>query len=189
MQTNRELEGDSQDNFVEVKDPAETAMCMILGSAYLGLAKFCWEPLLSAQNWQLFVNVEGFFVTIALLALLIGLRPYLSPCSLQLSNKGIKYQGPYWPQRKTVNWDQVFRMYVSPELVVVLYHPKANSKGIWPLIVQSIYLADQDRIPEVFLKYSPVQPVMLSGPSWSTRLLLIVAFSAVVIWIVQSLVS
>jgi len=36
-------------------------MCVILASAYLGLAKYCWEPLRTADNWKLWINVEGFF--------------------------------------------------------------------------------------------------------------------------------
>src|SRR5436853_6111219 len=106
---------DSQDNYVENRDPTELAMCVILAAAYLGLAKFLWSKLVEAGNWKMLFNVEGFFVTIALVAIFVGLRPYLSPSSLQLSRHGIKYRGTYWPQRKTVNWDQVVQLYISPE--------------------------------------------------------------------------
>ena len=184
-------EGDPQDNFVEAREPTELIMCIVLAAAYAGLARYCWEPLKAvstqSNNLSLFVNVEGLFITIAILALLVGLRPYLSPCGLQLSKRGIKYRGPYWPQRKTVNWSQVFRLYISPELVVVLYHPWEGNKGIWPLLIQSVYLADRANIPEAFAKYCPINSVLLSSPSWITRLLSIVLFVLVVVWILQML--
>ena len=112
-----EAEGEAQDNFVESKEPSELLMCLVLASAYLGLAKYCWTPLLLAKDWKLLFNIEGFFLAIALLAILIGFRPYLTPSSLQVSKYGIKYRGPYWPQRKTVNWRQVTKIYLSPELI------------------------------------------------------------------------
>ena len=139
-------EGDSQDNFIEARDPAELIMCFILAAAYLGLAKYCWEPLLLVNNWKLLVNVEGFFITIAAISILMGLRPYISPSSLQISSRGLKYRGPYWPQRKTVNWDQVNQIYLSPELIILLYRPKTESKRPWPMLIMSIYLADRDKI-------------------------------------------
>lgn len=189
MQSTSESEGDSQDNFIEARDPSELVMCIILAAAYAGLARYCWEPLQKVGNWQLLFNLEGFFVCISLLALLVGLRPYYSPCNLQVSKKGIKYQGPYWPQRKTVNWSQVFKLYLSPELVVVLYHPGSKGKGIWPLFIQTVYLADRDRVIESIRKYSPVSAVMLHGPSLSTRLLLATLFVLIVIWILQRFVG
>ncbi len=191
MSNATDQEGDPQDNFVEAREPTEFIMCLILAAAYAGLARYCWEPLkaISTQsnNVSLLVNVEGLFITIAVLAVLVGLRPYLSPCSLQLSKKGIKYRGPYWPQRKTVNWSQVSRLYISPELIVILYHPWESNKGIWPLLIQSVYLADRENIPQAFAKYCPIQSVLLSSPSWTTRLILIVLFTLVVIWILQVL--
>jgi hypothetical protein len=190
MQMATETEQDeSQDNYVESRDPTELAMCIILASAYAGLARYCWEPLQRTDNWRLLANIEGFFITIALLSLLVGLRPYLSPCSLQISNRGIKYRGPYWPQRKTVNWDQVFRVYAGPELIVVLYHPRPNKKGIWGLMIQSIYLSEREKIDQSVAKYSPVPPVLLSNPSWISRLILITLFVLVVVWILQMLVG
>ena len=69
-------------------------MCLVLASAYLGLAKYCWTPLLLAKDWRLLFNIEGFFLAVALLSILVGLRPYMTPSSLQLSNRGIKYRGP-----------------------------------------------------------------------------------------------
>jgi len=187
MQCAQELEGDPQYNFVEAREPTELIMCLILAAAYAGLAKYCWEPLTRINNTRMLLNVEGFFITIALLALLVGLRPYINPSSLQLSTKGIKYRGPHWPQRKTVNWGQVFRLYVSPELVVVLYHPWPGNQGVWPLLIQSVYLADREKVPMAFKKYCPVQPVLLSGPSLTARIILILAFTAVVVWILQML--
>jgi hypothetical protein len=189
IQVPPEAEDESQDNFVESRDPTELVMCIILSSAYAGLAKYCWEPLRQTENWRLLVNVEGFFLTIALLSFLVGLRPYLSPCSLQLSNKGIKYRGPYWPQRKTVNWSQVFRLYMSPELIVVLYHPSKKNKGIWPLIIQSVYLSDREKIEQSILKYSPVEAVLLSNPGWPLRLMLLSGFVLIVIFILQMLMG
>ncbi len=184
-----EQEGESQDNFVESKDPTELVMCIILSAAYAGLARFCWNLLQSTGNWRMLANVEGFFLTIGLLSMLVGLRPYLSPCSLQISHRGIKYRGPYWPQRTSVTWDQVFRLYLSPELIVILYHPSKKSKRIWPLIVQAIYLADRDRVEESISRYCPVPPVLLSNPSWISRLTLAAVFVLVVIWILQMLLG
>lgn len=184
MQDGQQLD---QDNFVEKRDPAELAMCIILAAIYLGLARYCWVALIAANNMRLLVNMIGFFVTIALLSLIIGFRSYISPCSLQLSGKGIKYRGPYWPQRKTVNWDQVFRVYLSPELVVVLYHPIANNKSIWPLLIQSIYLADKDNVPKAILKYCPTSPIVLTGPNWMTRLLVIVGFVLVAVFVMEKM--
>lgn len=189
MQSSQEQEGDQQDNFVEARDPAELVMCTILSAAYAGLAKYCWEPLKASGHYSLLVNVEGFFITTSLLALLVGLRPYLSPCSLQVGGRGLKYRGPYWPQRKTVNWDQVFKLYVSPELIIVLYHIKPGSKMIWPMFIQSVYFADKDKVAKVVMKNSPLPVVKLAGPNWKSRLLLIVAFVLVVIWILEMLLG
>jgi len=182
-------EGDPQDNFVEAREPTELVMCVLLAAAYTGLARYCWEPLHASGNWRLLVNVEGFFLTIAVLSLLVGLRPYLSPCSLQLSKKGIKYHGPYWPQRKTVNWEQVFRLYVSPELCVVLYHTRPNRRGIWPMFIQSVYLADRERVWDAMIKYSPVPPVPMKGPSLTARFLFVSGFAFLVIWILEMLLG
>src|SRR5579872_894589 len=186
---NTDQEVDPQDSFVESRDPAELLMCIILAAAYAGLAQYCFTPLQIAGDWRLLVNVEGFFVTIALLSLVLGLRPYLSPCSLQLNRTGIKYRSPYWPQRKTVNWDQVTRLYLSPELIVIFYRPKANSKILWPLIIQSIYLSDREKIENSVLKFSPMPPILLSNPSWPFRLILISLFILIVIFILQTLIG
>ncbi|MBX9720323.1 MAG: hypothetical protein K2X81_02915 [Candidatus Obscuribacterales bacterium] len=180
-------EGDNQDNFVEAHEPAELVMCIILGAAFVGLGKYCFEPLRASGNWNLLINIEGFFLTIALLSILVGLRPYLSPSSLQLSHRGLKYRGPYWPQRKTVNWDQIYQIYISPELIVVLYHPKPEKKHIWPLLIQSIYLADKERVALSFLNYCPVNPIILKGPSWQLRLISLCLFGLLIIWILQNL--
>lgn len=190
MQTDKlDQEGDAQDNFVEARDPTELAMCFILASAYLGLAKYCWEPLLLAHNWKLLVNVEGFFVTISAISILVGMRPYMSPSNLQLSSRGIKYRGPYWPQRKTVNWDQIYRLYLSRELVVVLYRSKPGGKRIWPMFITSIYLAERDRIIPTFVKHSPVQPVIMTSPTIVSRIFMGILFLGVVIWILEMLMN
>jgi hypothetical protein len=184
-----ESEGEAQDNFVESKEPSELLMCLILASAYLGLAKYCWTPLLLAKDWKLLFNIEGFFLAIAGLAILIGLRPYLTPSALQVSKFGIKYRGPYWPQRKTVNWKQVTKLYLSPELIVALYHPKEGSRKVWPLIIPIIYLSDRERIAKVFIKYSPISPVILSSPALISRIIVILGFLAVIIWVLELLIQ
>ncbi len=189
MPNTPDYEGEPQDNFVEARDPAELVMCIILAAAYAGLAKCCWNPLRSSGNFSMFFSIEGFFGTTALLALLVGLRPYLSPCSLQISNRGVKYRGPCWPQRKSVNWEQICRIYVSPELIIILYHWKPDSKIIWPMFIQSIYLADKDKVAEVIAQKSPLPIIRISGPNWKTRLVLIVTFSMVVIWILEMLLG
>ena len=183
-----DTEGEAQDNFVEQKEPSEMLMCLILASAYLGLAKYCWTPLLLAKDWKLLFNIEGFFLGIAALSIMVGLRPYLTPSSLQLSRHGIKYRGPYWPQRKTVNWQQVEKVYLSPELILVLYHPTIGKKQLWPLIVTSIYLSDRDRIAKVFIKYLPIPPIILSSPALLSRVIMLLLFLAVVIWLLEMLI-
>ncbi len=183
-----DTEGEAQDNFVEQKEPSEMLMCLVLASAYLGLAKYCWTPLLLAQDWKLLINIEGFFLGIAALSIMVGLRPYLTPSSLQLSRHGIKYRGPYWPQRKTVNWQQVEKVYLSPELILVLYHPVMGEKRLWPLIITSIYLSDRDRIAKVFIKYLPIQPIILSSPALLSRIVMLLLFLAVVIWLLEMLI-
>jgi hypothetical protein len=176
------LENDSQDNFVEGKEPSELIFCLLLASAYLGLAKFCWTPLYLTSSWKLLVNVEGFFVTIAIIAILIGARPYTAPSSLQLSSRGIKYRGPYWIQRKTVNWDQVSRVYLSPELILVLYRPKAGSKRVWPMPIFSIYLAEREQVVKSFIKYCPIQAIMMKGPAQISWIILFTLLFALVLW-------
>ncbi len=184
MPRNAELEqeNESQDNFVEGKEPSELIFCLLLASAYLGLAKFCWTPLFMMKNWKLFFNIEGFFVTVALVAILIGARPYMAPSSLQISGRGIKYRGPYWIQRKTVNWDQVSRVYLSPELILVLYRPKPGSKRIWPMPILSIYLAEREQVIKSFLKYCPIQAVMMKSPALVSRVMLVVIVIVLILW-------
>jgi hypothetical protein len=182
-------EDESQDNFVESKEPSELLMCLVLASAYLGLAKYCYMPLWLAKDWKLLFNIEGFFLIIALLSILIGLRPYVTPSSLQVSRHGIKYKGPYWPQRKTVNWKQVTRLYLSPELIVALYRPKEKSKRLWPLIIPIIYLADRERIAKVFIKWSPISPVILSSPALISRVIILLFFLGVIVWILEMLIQ
>ncbi|HEY9713313.1 MAG TPA: hypothetical protein V6C72_07575 [Chroococcales cyanobacterium] len=182
-------EGDPQDNFVEASDPSELALCIILACAYLGLAKYCWDSLIQVANWKLLINVEGFFGIISAVAIMIGARPFLTPSSLQLSARGIKYRGPYWPQRKTVNWDQVVKIYVSSELLIVLYKPKPDSKRIWPMLIFAIYLADRERIPSCVLKYSPLKPVMMTSPTLVSRIVMGLMLFVVIVWILEMLMG
>jgi hypothetical protein len=188
-QIDKAEQNDSQFNFVEAREPSELIMCLILAAAYLGLAKYCWAPLLLSKNWKLLINVEGFLVTIALLSIVIGLRPYLSPSSLQISGKGIKYRGPYWPQRKTVNWDQVLRLYLSPELVIVLYRPVPDRKKSWYLLIPSIYLADRDQIGPAIGKLSPIEPIVMTSPALISRLTLAGIFFLLIIWVLEMLIT
>jgi hypothetical protein len=184
-----EQEGDPQDNFVEARDPAELIMCFILAAAYLGLAKFCWNGLLAAKNWKLLVNVEGFFVIIAVVSILLGLRPYMTPSSLQLSVKGFKYRGPHWPQRKTINWDQVKQVYLSQELIVVLFQPNPNSKQVWPMWIWSLYLAERDKIGRAILKYCPITPVIMTSPITVSSIVVIIVFLTFTVWLFYMFVS
>ena len=178
---------DLQDNYVENKEPAELMFCVILSASYAGLARYCWTPLEQSGQWNIFINIEGFFITIALLALLLGLRPYLSPSSLQISKHGIKYRGPYWPQRKTVNWTQVVHMYVSPELILIVYRLPNKPKSIRPLLVHSVYLADKDKVADSIIKYSPIEPTFVANPGFVTRLAQIIFFAIIVLWIANIL--
>ncbi|MBY0545749.1 MAG: hypothetical protein K2W95_00520 [Candidatus Obscuribacterales bacterium] len=176
---------DCQDNFVEEREPVELMFCVILAAAYAGLARYCWDPLEKSGNWLLFINIEGFFLTIAALALFIGMRPYVNPSSLQVSKYGVKYRGPYWPRRRTVNWSQVVQIYVSPEVILVLYLLPNKRKSMRPLLIHSNYLADRQAIVESVIKYSPVEPTLLGKPGWITRGAQYVAFSLFVFWIVR----
>lgn len=182
-------EGEPQDNFVEAREPTELTMCIILSSAYLGLARYCWTPLFMLKNWKFLVNVEGFCIIIAAIAILLGLRPYINPSSLQLSNKGVKYRGPYWPQRKTVNWDQVSQVYLSPELVVVLYFPRTNSRRMWPMLIESNYLAEREHIPAAFIKYCPIEPIVMTRPHILSVILTLIIGLAIIIWLAEMLIS
>lgn len=182
----RVLVTDVQDNYVETKEPSELIFCVILSSIYAGFARYCWT-LEKSGSWNVFVNVEGFFITIALLSLLIGLRPYLSPSSLQISKYGLKYRGPYWPQRKTVNWNQIVHMYVSPELMLVIYRLPHKPKSIRPLLVHSVYLADNEKIADSILRFSSVEPTFVANPGLVTRTVQLLLFGAIVLWIANVL--
>jgi len=180
---------ESQFNFVEAREPSELIMCLILAAAYLGLAKYCWPLLMLSKNLKLLINIEGFLVTIALLSIVIGLRPYLSPSSLQISSKGIKYRGPHWPQRKTVNWDQVLRLYVSEELVIVLYRPVPDRKKSWYLLIPSIYLADRDQIGPAIRKLCPIEPIVMTSPALLSRVTFALVFLLLVVWLLEMLIT
>ena len=181
---NRDFEiDDAQDNFVEHREPAELIFCIIMAAAYAGLARYCWDPLLTTGQWNLFFTVEGFFITICFLSTLLGVRPYLSPSRLQISTWGVKYRGPYWPQRRTVNWSQMFRLYVSPELTVILYHPPGKTKGVRFLIIQSTYLSNQEQIVESFTKYSPLAPHAMKNQDIFTKGVLALIYGLIIAWI------
>lgn len=178
---------DAQDNYIEAREPAELAFCIILAAAYAGLARFLWEPLELTGQWFQFFSVEGFFITIALLSILLGVRPYLSPSNLQISNHGIKYRGPYWPQRKTVNWNQIFRLYLSTDLIVIFYHLPNNPKARRCLFLQCNYLADRENILASIAKYTPVPPTYLKNPDWYIKGVFLIAYLSIVCWILYML--
>jgi len=180
---------ESQYNFIEHRNPVETMMCLILAAAYLGLAKYCFTPLLVTKNWELLTNVEVFFCTIAALSVFIGVRPYFSPSSLQISRHGIKYQGPYWPRRKTVNWRHVVSLYLSKELIIILYRPDLDRKRTWPMIIPAIYLGQREKIVEVMSEYSPKPPIMMTSPALISRILFVIAFLAFVLWLLELMIS
>jgi hypothetical protein len=182
-------EGEGQDTFIENRDPTEMMLCVILAAAYLGLAKYCWAPLWAAHNMRLLVSVEGFFTIIAMLAIAVGLRPYLTPSSLQISHRGIKYRGPYWPQRRTVNWEQVERVYISSELIIVLYYPKPSSKRKWFMLIASVYLSERDKIPDVIEKYCSAPCEVMQNPAIYSRIAMGLLFLAAVVWILEMLMS
>lgn len=178
---------DLQDNFVENKEPAEFWFCVILASIYLGLARYFWEPLQKVS--LLFWEFEAFLIFVAAVSLFLGIRPQISPSSLQISRHGIKYRGPYWPQRKTVNWTNVVQMYVSPELILVIHRLSDRPKSIRALLIHSVYLADKDKIVDSICKYAPMEPVLVSNPGIVTRTFQILIFAAVVIWIISVLMN
>jgi hypothetical protein len=180
---------ESQYNFIEHRNPVETAMCIILAAAYLGLAKYCFTPLVVTKNWALVTNVEIFFCTIAALSIFIGIRPYFSPSSLQISQHGIKYQGPYWPRRKTINWEQIVSLYLSRELIIILYKPDLRRKRTWPLIIPAIYLSQRGKIVEVMAQYSHTPPIMMTSPALVSRIIFIVAFLAFVFWLLELMIA
>jgi hypothetical protein len=185
----QEQESEPQDTFVENRDPTELAMCVILAAAYLGLASYCAGPLLAAHNYKLFFNVEGFFIVISLVSIMVGARPYMTPSWLQISTRGIKYQGPYWIFRKTVNWEQVTTIWVSAELIIVLYQPDPKRTRKWPMFIASVYLAEKEKIPEVIARYAPVQPEVMTNPALYSRLLMGCLFLLAVVWILEMLMS
>jgi hypothetical protein len=179
----------SQHNFVENQDPVLTMTCIIVAAAYLGLARYCFEQLSAIKNWQLLFNVESFFLLFALLAIAIAVRPFLSPSSLQISRHGIKYQGPYWPRRKTVNWDQVLKLYLSNEFIVILYRPDPKRKRSWPLWIPTFYLGEREKIVQVVTEYSPTEPIMMTNLSLSTWVILGVFALLILIWLLEAMVG
>lgn len=182
-------ENEAQDTYIENRDPTEMAMCFILAAAYLGLAKYCWAPLWAAKNLKLFFNVEGFFITIALISILVGLRPYISPSSMQISHRGIKYRGPYWPQRRSVTWDQVIKVYLSSELIFILYKPKLDSKRMWAMLIASVYLASRENIVASMENYCTKPLEIVTNPALYSRILIGLLFFIAVIWILEMLMN
>jgi hypothetical protein len=181
------LPSDAQDSYFETREPSELIFCIILAAAYAGLARYCWEPLQDSHQWVYFITVEGIFITIAMLSMVLGVRPYLSPSSLQIGKHGIKYRGPYWPQRKTVNWDAIFRLYLSPELIIIFYRPQSNPRGVRLLFIQSSYLSDRNNIVESFAKYALVQPIYMKNPDWYIKAIGLFAYLSIVCWILYML--
>lgn len=184
-----DFDDETQANFIEAKEPSELIFCVILAAAYAGLAKYLWLPLQANGDWYMFITVEGFFITISILCIMVGARPYFSPSNLQVSKRGIKYRGPHWPKRKTVNWEKVYRLYVGPEITVVLYYPKEYGKGLWALIIQSLYLANRDKVADAFVEYSPIKPILLEKTGIGSRIVIITLFVLIVLWILQMLTS
>jgi hypothetical protein len=184
---NTALPADAQDNYFERREPAELFFCIILAAANAGLARFIWEPLLLSKQWVTVIGVEGCFITLSLLSLALGLRPYLTPSSLQISTHGIKYRGPHWPQRKTINWGQIFKLYLSPDVLIVLYRPLHNPKGMRLLLIQCNYLSDRDQILVRFSKYAPVAPIYLKNPDWYLKAIFLVGYMSLVCWILYML--
>lgn len=180
------LPADAQDVYLEKREPAELIFCVILAAAYAGLARYLW-PMFGVGPWQDFFRIEGLFITLSLLAVTLGIRPYISPSSLQISNLGLKYRGPYWPQRKTINWQQIYRLYLSQDLIVVLYHPPNQPRGARLLIIQCNYLADHDVILQRFAKYAVVQPVYLKKPGWYLKAIFLLGYLSIVCWFLYML--
>jgi hypothetical protein len=181
-------EGDLQDTFIEVREPAELTFCIILAAAFAGIAKYCWLPLFQAGNLYLFIFMEGFCITIVIWCLITGLRPYTRPAVLQVSTHGIKYSAPYWLPRKTINWDQIFRLYISPELVIILYHPLPSRKGIRIMLIELGRLSDNHKVSDSILKYSKLDPTFMANPGWITKAVQLILYGLVILWIVRILV-
>jgi hypothetical protein len=181
-QTAESLHSDAQDTYFEAREPAEFIFCIILAAAYAGLAKLCWEPLSSLHDLNSFACVEGLFVTFTVLSLVLGFRPYISPSSLQLSRHGIKYRGPYWSQRKTVNWEQIVRLYLSEDLIIVVFHPD-EKRSVRLLMIQSSYLSDRKEIVDSFARYAVVKPFYLKNPDWYVKGILLVGYLAFICWV------
>jgi len=181
------LPPDAQDNYFEKREPSELFFCIILAAMYAGLAKYLaqnlWETTQITGQWDRFVSVEGFFITLGLLSLALGLRPYLNPSSLQISNTGIKYCGPYWPQRKSITWAQMFKMWLSPDMVIILYHPAHKPRGMRLLIIQCNYLSDNKQLLSRFARYTPVPPIYLKAPDWYLKAIFLIGYLTIVCWI------
>ena len=70
----------------------------------------------------------------------------------------------------------------------MLYHPIIGRKRLWPLIIPSIYLSDRERLAKVFIKYSPIKAEILSSPALVSRVIMILLFLAIVIWLLEMLI-
>ncbi|RJR16823.1 MAG: hypothetical protein C4582_14090, partial [Desulfobacteraceae bacterium] len=90
---------------------------------------------------------------------------------------------------KTVNWNQVVSLYLSKELIIILYKPDPKRKRTWPLIIPAIYLGQRDKIVEVMKHYSPSEPIMMTSPALISRMLIIGAFVLFVIWLLELMIT
>ncbi|MBX9686355.1 MAG: hypothetical protein K2X27_06605, partial [Candidatus Obscuribacterales bacterium] len=82
---------------------------------------------------------------------------------------------------------QVVQMYVSPELMLIIYKLPNKPKSLRPLLIHSVYLADKEKIAESLTKYSPVEPTYVANPGIITRTAQYILFAAIVIWIANVL--
>ena len=57
------------------------------------------------------------------------------------------------------------------------------------MIIPSIYLADRDRISQVFTRYSPIKAINLSSPAPISRIVMVLLFLGAVIWLLEMLIT
>jgi len=57
------------------------------------------------------------------------------------------------------------------------------------MLISSLYLAEREKIPSSFIKYCPIEPVIMSGPHLISRIAIVVLFSITLIWVLEMLVS
>ena len=78
-------------------------------------------------------------------------------------------------------------MYVSPELMLIIYRLPNKPKSVRPLLVHSVYLADREKIADSVVRFSPVEPTFVANPGILTRTAQVLLFAAIVIWIANVL--